>query len=219
MAKAGAQRYAAELGIALVVPDTSPRNTGIPGEDSDWDLGSGAGFFVNATEPPWSEHYHMFDYVVEELPALLAEHFPIEAERAAVSGHSMGGHGALVVALRNPERYRSVSAFSPICAPSACPWGQKALGAYLGPDRGTWRAYDATCLVRDNAPSLPLLVDQGDADAFLAEQLRPEGLREACAERQWPLQLRLQPGYDHSYYFVTTFIGEHLRYHADALAA
>jgi len=214
--KAGAQRYAAEHGVILVVPDTSPRGDDVPDAEG-YDLGKGAGFYVNATQQPWAPHYRMYDYVVDELPALVQAHFPASDARA-ISGHSMGGHGALVIALRNPGRYRSVSAFSPIVAPSQVPWGEKALAAYLGQDRDAWRQYDATALVAGAAERLPLLVDQGGADEFLDNQLRPHLLQEACAAAGHPLQLRLHPGYDHSYYFIASFIGEHIAHHARAMA-
>jgi len=217
MVKAGAQRYAAELGIALVAPDTSPRNTGIPGEEDDWDFGTGAGFYVDATQAPWSNYYHMYTYITQELPELIEAYFPVVAGRKSVSGHSMGGHGALIVALKNLGAYRSVSAFAPVCAPMQCPWGKKAFTGYLGSNQDTWKAYDATCLIEQAAQEIPLLIDQGDADEFLEEQLKPELLQKVCAVRNYPLQLRMQPGYDHSYYFIATFIGEHLRYHAKAL--
>ncbi len=217
MQKAGAQRLAAELGIAIVAPDTSPRGTGVPGDpDGAWDFGLGAGFYVNATEEPWSRHYRMHDYVVEELPALVEAHFPVSDARA-ISGHSMGGHGALVCALKNPGRYRSVSAFAPIANPSACPWGEKAFARYLGPERARWLEWDACALIAGATERLPLLVDQGEADGFLAEQLRPEALRATCAATGHPLNLRLQPGYDHSYYFIASFTDDHLRHHATAL--
>ena len=217
MQKAGAQRLAAELGIAIVAPDTSPRGTGVPGDpDGAWDFGLGAGFYVNATEEPWRRHYRMYDYVVEELPALVEAHFPASDARS-ISGHSMGGHGALVCALKNPGRYRAVSAFAPIANPSACPWGEKAFARYLGADRARWLEWDACALIAGTRERLPLLVDQGEADGFLAEQLRPEALRAACATAGHPLNLRLQPGYDHSYYFIASFIDDHLRHHAAAL--
>ena len=217
MQKAGAQRLAAELGIAIVAPDTSPRGTGVPGDpDGAWDFGLGAGFYVNATEEPWSRHYRMYDYVVTELPALVEANFPVSDARA-ISGHSMGGHGALVCALKNPGRYRSVSAFAPIANPSACPWGEKAFSRYLGAERARWLEWDACALIAGASERLPLLVDQGEADGFLAEQLRPEALRTACAAAGHPLTLRLQAGYDHSYYFIASFIDEHLRHHAAAL--
>ena len=215
--KAGAQRYAAEHGVILVAPDTSPRGDDVADADS-YDLGKGAGFYVNATQVPWSRHYRMYDYVVSELPALIEAHFPATAARG-ISGHSMGGHGALVIALRNPGRYRSVSAFSPIVAPSQVPWGEKALAAYLGEDREAWKAYDATALIAGASERLPLLIDQGDADEFLATQLKPELLQAACAASGHPLQLRLQRGHDHSYYFIQSFIGEHVAHHATALKA
>ena len=217
--KAGAQRYAAEAGIALVAPDTSPRGDGVPDDpEGAFDFGLGAGFYVNASEAPWSAHYHMYDYVVHELPALVAAEFPLRDGPAAIAGHSMGGHGALVAGLRNPERYASISAFAPISAPSACPWGQKALGHYLGPDRTRWRAWDAEALIHDGAVERPLLVDQGEADGFLEEQLMPARLAAACQARGFAATLRRQPGYDHSYYFVASFIGEHIAFHAGALA-
>jgi S-formylglutathione hydrolase len=217
--KSGAQRYAAELGIALVAPDTSPRGLGLPGEDADWDLGTGAGFYVNATEPPWAGHYNMYDYVACELPALVESAFPVIADRRSVSGHSMGGHGALIVALKNPGMFRSVSAFAPICAPMDCPWGQKAFTHYLGEDRSAWEAWDATRLVRRGGHDIALMVDQGDADEWLEEQLKPGLLREACEQADQTLTLRMQPGYDHGYFFVSTFIGEHLAWHGAYLMA
>ena len=213
--KAGAQRYAAEHGIAIVCPDTSPRGDDVADAEG-YDLGKGAGFYVNATQAPWAAHYRMHDYVVDELPALVEANFPVTTSRA-ISGHSMGGHGALVLALRNPGRYRSVSAFSPIVAPSQVPWGQKAFGAYLGDDRAAWHSYDATALVASASERLPLLVDQGDADEFLNAQLKPELLQAACAAAGHPLLLRMRPGHDHSYYFIASFIGEHVAHHAAAL--
>ncbi|NYZ61529.1 S-formylglutathione hydrolase [Luteimonas deserti] len=215
--KAGAQRYAAEHGVIVVAPDTSPRGDDVADADG-YDLGKGAGFYVDAVQAPWSAHYRMYDYVVHELPALIEGGLPASGARA-ISGHSMGGHGALVIALRNPGRYRSVSAFSPIVAPSRVPWGAKAFGAYLGDDRAAWRAYDATALVETATERLPLLVDQGDADEFLDDQLRPQLLQAACEAVGHPLTLRLQPGYDHSYYFIASFIGEHIAHHAAALHA
>jgi S-formylglutathione hydrolase len=213
--KAGAQRYAAEHGIILVAPDTSPRGDGVANDDA-YDLGQGAGFYVNATQQPWAKHYRMHDYIAGELPALVEANFPVTDARA-ISGHSMGGHGALVIALRNPGRYRSVSAFSPIVAPMQVPWGEKAFSAYLGDDRDAWKQWDATELVAGATERLPLLVDQGEADEFLADQLKPELLQAACAAAGHPLTLRLQPGYDHSYYFIASFIGEHIAHHAEAL--
>lgn len=213
--KAGAQRYAAEHGLILVAPDTSPRGAGVADAEG-YDLGQGAGFYLNATREPWAAHYRMYDYVVDELPALVDAHFPTTSARA-ISGHSMGGHGALTIALRNPGRYRSVSAFSPIVAPAQVPWGEKAFSAYLGDDRETWREWDATQLVAQACERLPLLIDQGEADEFLQSQLQPERLRAACAAAGHPLQLRMRPGYDHSYYFIASFIGEHIAHHAAAL--
>ncbi len=220
MVKAGAQRMAARLGLALVAPDTSPRGTETPGEDLDWDFGTGAGFYVNATESPFDRHYRMFDYVTQELPSVLAtSDLALDHRRTSVSGHSMGGHGALVVALRNPGRYRAVSAFAPISAPSECPWGQKAFSGYLGEDRSTWAAWDACELLRTAAEPQTLLVDQGGADSFLEEQLGIDTLEQVCREHGHDLDLRIRPGYDHGYYYVSTFIDEHLEYHAKALQA
>lgn len=213
--KAGAQRYAAEHGVILVAPDTSPRGDDVADAEG-YDLGKGAGFYLNATQSPWSSHYRMHDYVADELPALIEAHFPANGARA-VSGHSMGGHGALVVALRNPGRYRSVSAFSPIVAPARVPWGEKAFTAYLGEDREAWKAWDASELISTAAERLPLLIDQGEADEFLESQLKPQWLREACERTGHPLRLRMRPGYDHSYYFIASFIGEHIAHHAAAL--
>lgn len=215
--KAGAQRYAAEYGVMLVAPDTSPRDGETPGAEEDWDLGMGAGFYVNATADPWAKHYHMYDYVVEELPALIAQFFPANPERQSVCGHSMGGHGALVCGLRNRDRYRSISAFAPIVAPTRCPWGHKIFSQYLGVDMETWKQYDACELVHHYQDDRPLLVDQGTADSFLEEQLRPHLLQEACEQAQRPLTLRMQPGYDHSYYFIASFIGDHIKFHAEYL--
>jgi len=216
--KAGFQRHAAEHGLIVVAPDTSPRGEGVA-NDAGYDLGQGAGFYVNATQAPWAAHYRMQDYVSQELPALVEQHFAVTQQRG-IFGHSMGGHGALVTALRHPGRYRSVSAFSPIVAPSQVPWGQKALGAYLGPDPADWAEWDAVALISSlpqGAERLPLLVDQGEADEFLAGQLRPELLAAACKQAGHPLTLRRHAGYDHSYYFIASFIGEHVAHHAQAL--
>lgn len=214
--KANAQAHAARHGVIVVVPDTSPRGDGVA-DDAAYDLGQGAGFYLNATQPPWAAHYRMQDYVTQELPALVERHFPATSARG-IFGHSMGGHGALVTALRHPGRYRSVSAFSPIVAPSQVPWGQKALAAYLGEDRGAWKAWDAVELIATATERLHILVDQGEADEFLPH-LRPELLRAACDAAGHPLTLRMHPGYDHSYYFIATFLGEHFAHHAGALSA
>lgn len=216
MQQAGALRLASELGIAIVCPDTSPRGTGLPGEHESYDLGSGAGFYVNATEQPWANHYRMYDYVVQELPAYVEQHFPV-SDRRSISGHSMGGHGALVCSLRNPERYRSLSAFAPICHPCDCAWGQKAFAAYLGEDRNSWVEYDAALLIGDAETKVPLLIDQGMEDEFLTGQLKPGCLEQACIASHYPLTLRMQAGYDHSYYFIASFIEDHLRHHAKYL--
>ncbi len=213
--KAGAQQFAAEHGLIVVAPDTSPRGEAVA-NDPGYDLGQGAGFYVNATQEPWAAHFRMDDYVVQELPSLIEKHFPA-SDRRSIFGHSMGGHGALVLALRNPGRFRSVSAFSPIVAPTQVPWGQKALRAYLGDDAAAWRAYDTVALIASAKERLPLLVHQGGADEFLAPQLRPELLEAACARAAHPLKLVLAPGYDHSYYFISSFMGEHLVHHARAL--
>lgn len=215
--KSGIQRYAAEHGLIVVTPDTSPRGDDIPDGDG-YDLGIGAGFYLNATQAPWAKNYRMHDYVALELPQLFETRFAASGLRA-ISGHSMGGHGALTIALRNPGRYRSVSAFSPIVAPTQVPWGRKAFAAYLGKDETTWREWDACALIANATERLPLLVDQGEADEFLAQQLRPELLEAACAASNHPLTLRRHAGYDHSYYFIASFIGEHVAWHAAALKA
>ncbi|GAB2508722.1 S-formylglutathione hydrolase [Microbulbifer agarilyticus] len=215
--KAGAQRMAAELGIVLVIPDTSPRGDDVM-DDPGYDLGQGAGFYVNATEEPWRAHYRMYDYVVDELPSLVEAHLPV-SERRAICGHSMGGHGALTIALKNPARYTSVSAFSPICNPMACPWGEKALGAYLGPEKSAWEEYDTTVLMGRASEQLPILVSQGEDDPFLEEQLKPEALEAAASAAQYPARLEYHAGYDHSYFFIASFIEQHLRFHADFLLA
>ena len=215
--KAGAQRIAAELGVAIVAADTSPRGEDVPNDPEDnYDFGTGAGFYVNATQEPWARHYRMYDYVVNELPTMIEELFPVTDQRA-ISGHSMGGHGAMVCGLRNPERYRSVSAFAPISNPMSCPWGEKAFTGYLGKQRELWRDYDSSELIRQAQHQLPLLVDQGGKDPFLSEQLKPEVLQHAAQESGYPLVYRQQDGYDHSYYFIATFIEEHLRFHAHHL--
>lgn len=210
--KAGAQRIAAELGLVVVAPDTSPRGEGVADAPA-YDMGQGAGFYVDATQEPWAKHFRMRSYVERELPALIAANFPVDMRRQGITGHSMGGHGALTVALRNPGRYRSVSAFAPISSPMRCPWGEKALGGYLGDDRQAWRAYDTTALIEDGARVAEILVDQGEADSFLENQLKPELLEAACNAAGIPLTLHRQPGYDHSYYFIASFIEDHLRWH------
>ena len=215
--KAGFQAVAAELGLMVLAPDTSPRGVDLPGEDDAYDFGSGAGFYVDATEAPWSRHYRMYSYITEELPAVIAANFPADMSRQGITGHSMGGHGALTLHLRNPQTYRSVSAFAPICAPMTCPWGEKALGGYLGADQEAWRAHDSCELVKQQPSSAHILVDQGEADGFLEEQLRPELLVAACQAAGQSLELRMQPGYDHSYYFIASFMEDHLRHHAAAL--
>ncbi|MEG3125962.1 S-formylglutathione hydrolase [Sphingomonas sp. GB1N7] len=214
------RRTCAELGLIFVAPDTSPRGEGVPDDPAGaYDFGLGAGFYVDAAEAPYSEHYGMWRYVTEELPALISEHFPVDRDRQSIMGHSMGGHGALTIGLSHPERYRAISAFSPIVAPSEVPWGQKALEGYLGGNRSTWRRHDAVALIEDGARVADLLVDQGTADQFLDEQLRPERLRETCDRAGIALTLRMQEGYDHSYYFISTFMDDHLRWHATRLGA
>lgn len=221
MIKAGAQQWAAAHGLMLVAPDTSPRNTGIAGETAAWDFGAGAGFYVDATAAPWAAHYRMYTYVTAELPALTARHFPADLARCGIFGHSMGGHGALVCALRRPGQYASVSAFAPICAPTRCPWGEKAFTSYLGADRAAWRDYDASELMRAAHQPYPggILIDQGLSDQFLAQQLHPEAFEEACAHAHQNLELRRHPGYDHGYYFISTFMQEHIAFHARQLGA
>jgi S-formylglutathione hydrolase len=216
--KAGAQRVAAELGLAIVVPDTSPRGLNLPGEAESYDFGLGAGFYVDATEEPWVRGYRMYSYVTRELPKTIAASFPVDPSRAGIFGHSMGGHGALTIALKDPHAYRSVSAFAPICSPMRCPWGEKALAGYLGGDSARWRDYDATALLEDRGwGGPPLLVDQGTKDPFLDDQLKPDLLKETCVQRNIPLELRMQEGYDHSYFFIASFIEDHLRFHARLL--
>ena len=216
--KAGAQRWAAEHGIIVVAPDTSPRGEDVP-DDEGYDFGKGAGFYVDATQEPWAANFHMRSYIEQELPALIAAQFPMaDMDRQGITGHSMGGHGALTIALRNPGRFRSVSAFAPIVSPLNCPWGEKALGGYLGPDRQAWREYDACALIEDGARLPDLLVDQGEADTFLHEQLKTGLLVLACRKAGIPATIRMQPGYDHSYYFISTFMAEHVKWHAERLA-
>jgi S-formylglutathione hydrolase len=212
------RRACAELGLVFVAPDTSPRGENVP-DDPAYDFGQGAGFYVDATQAPFATHFRMETYVAQELPNVAASAFPIDLERQAITGHSMGGHGALTLALKHPDRFRSVSAFAPIVAPSQVPWGEKALGQYLGPDRATWRRHDAVALIEDGARVAELLVDQGEADSFLTRELRPELLEAACRDAGIPLTLRMQPGYDHSYYFISTFMEDHLRWHAARLMA
>jgi S-formylglutathione hydrolase len=214
--KAGAQRYAAELGLALIIPDTSPRGVNIPGEDAQMDVGTGAGFYVNATEPPWAAHYRMYDYIRDELPAVVNANLPVDPARKSISGHSMGGHGAIIIGVGNAQAYRSVSAFAPIASASQSAWGQHALTAYLGADSRRWREFDAAEVIRAKPSQHELLVDQGMADPYL-EQLRPDALKEACRTAGQRLTYRERAGYDHGYYFVSTFIAEHLRFHAAAL--
>lgn len=219
MIKAGAQRLAAQHGLILVAPDTSPRQARIPGDDASWDFGLGAGFYVDATETPWSQHYRMYSYVTAELTQIVAREFPVRANAQGIFGHSMGGHGALVCALRNPQQYRSVSAFAPIAAPMRCPWGQKAFRGYLGANQATWEEYDASVLTARRGYSGPILVDQGSADKFLAEQLYPDVFAESCRKSRTHLTLRMHPGYDHGYYFISTFIADHMHHHAQQLGA
>lgn len=217
--KAGAQRLASRLGLVLVMPDTSPRGDDVA-DDSAYDLGKGAGFYLNATQVPWATHYRMYDYLRDELPQVIQSNFNV-ADRCAISGHSMGGHGALILALKNPGKYTSVSAFSPIVNPSKVPWGKKAFSAYLGEDQNYWLEWDSCALLQSNDPrqTIPALIDQGDNDQFLADQLQPAVLAEAARQSGWPLTLRIQPGYDHSYWFIASFIEDHLRFHAEHLQA
>ncbi|MCL7942541.1 S-formylglutathione hydrolase [Marinobacter sp. ATCH36] len=216
MQKAGAQKKAARLGMAIVCPDTSPRGLDLPSEHDSYDFGSGAGFYVNATRQPWAPHYRMYDYVVKELPQLVENHLPVTEDRG-ISGHSMGGHGALIAALKNPGWYKSVSAFAPIANPSECPWGQKAFSGYLGDDPKAWEEWDATMLIPTARERLPLLVDQGTADEFLDSQLNPDALADACEKMHHHINLRMHRGYDHSYFFIASFIDDHLEHHAEAL--
>ncbi len=217
--KAGFQRAAAEHGLVIVTPDTSPRGEQVP-DDAAYDLGKGAGFYVDATQAPWSTHFHMYDYVANELPDLIARAVGVDRDRFGLTGHSMGGHGALAIALKNPQRFRSLSAFAPIVAPTRVPWGQKAFQAYLGDSQSQlWAAYDSCALMTTHGFPRDILIDQGEADEFLQSQLRPDAFVEACRERRVSVTLRMQPGYDHSYYFVATFIAEHIRWHAERLTA
>jgi len=217
--KAGAYGQAAALGLMIVAPDTSPRGADVP-DDEAYDFGQGAGFYVDATEEPWARHFNMYAYITRELPALVLDAFPADAARQGIFGHSMGGHGALTIGLRHPGTYRSISAFAPICAPMQCPWGQKAFTGYLGADRSLWTPHDATALMEaggDRSGFPTILIDQGDADPFLPEQLKPHLFEAACKTAGQPLTLRLQPGYDHSYFFISSFIGDHLKHHAGVL--
>ena len=218
-AKGGAQRLAGELGIAIVTCDTSPRHARHPGDDASWDFGQGAGFYVDATEAPWSATYRMYSYVKDELPAFVAASFPIDPSRQGIFGHSMGGHGALVLGLRNPDRFKSISAFAPIVSPSNVPWGQKAFAGYLGKDEQAWQDYDACVLVKQKPIASRILIDQGTSDKFLERELQPERFEEACAAAGQSLELRRHPGYDHGYYFIATFVEAHLRHHAAILGA
>ncbi|MBV1911802.1 MAG: S-formylglutathione hydrolase [Kangiellaceae bacterium] len=216
--KAGFQRYASEHKVIIVCPDTSPRGTDFPSEHDAYDFGSGAGFYLNATEEPWSANYNMYDYVVNELTALVENNFPVDSKRAGIFGHSMGGHGALTIGLKNPEKFKSISAFSPIVAPMNCPWGEKAFTGYLGANKQDWENYDASKLIASgHASPNEILIDQGDADNFLTEQLKPEIFQRACEKEKQPLELRMQSGYDHSYFFIASFIGEHIQFHAKNL--
>jgi S-formylglutathione hydrolase len=216
--KAGAQRVASELGLMLIAPDTSPRGEGVPDDpEGAYDFGLGAGFYVDALQEPWAKHYRMRSYIERELPELIAENLPADMSRQGITGHSMGGHGALTIALRNPDRFKAVSAFAPIASPMNCPWGEKALSGYMGSDRSAWRDYDACALIEGGARLPDLLVDQGTADSFLESQLKPQLLEEACARAGQPLTLRMQEGYDHSYFFIASFIEDHLRWHAQRL--
>lgn len=217
--KAGAQRVASELGLIIVAPDTSPRGEQVPdAEQGVWDLGKGAGFYLNASADPWAKHYQMYDYITTELPELIAKKFPVDGDRQGISGHSMGGHGALSIALKNPDKFRSASAFAPICSPTRCPWGQKALQAYLGDDTGQWAQYDTVELIKRCTQPIPMLVDQGLEDEFLREQLKPELLVEACNTSGYPLSFNQRQGYDHSYFFIASFMENHLRFHHGILS-
>lgn len=215
--KAGAQRYASELGLALVIPDTSPRGDTVPDAKDRYDLGHGAGFYINATRMPWIKNYHMYDYVVKELPELIEKNFPVMTNNASICGHSMGGHGALICALKNPGMFKSVSAFAPICHPTACGWGENIFKAYLGEDTEAWKDYDASSLIENGAEAIPSLIDQGTDDEFFAEQLQTAHFQAICESNNFPAEIRMQTGYDHSYHFISTFIGEHLKFHKQYL--
>ena len=215
--KAGAQQTASELGLILVAPDTSPRGAGVDGEDDHYDLGTGAGFYINATSEKWAQNYRMEDYIIHELPKVIKENFPVLSERQAILGHSMGGHGALTLALKHPSLFRSVSAFAPICAPSQCPWGQKAFTEYLGDDKMEWLKHDANQMMKTTNMKTPMLIEQGSADEFLERELNFELFRETCSNRNYPATFHIREGYDHSYYFIATFIGDHLRFHSEQL--
>ena len=215
--KAGAQQTASELGLMLVAPDTSPRGAGVDGEDDHYDLGTGAGFYINATSEKWAQNYRMEDYIIHELPKVIKENFPVLSERQAIFGHSMGGHGALTLALKHPGLFRSVSAFAPICAPSQCPWGQKAFTEYLGDDQMEWLNHDANQMMKTTNMKTPMLIEQGSADEFLERELNFELFRETCSNRNYPATFHIREGYDHSYYFIATFIGDHLRFHSEQL--
>ncbi len=215
--KAGAQKFAAELGLMLVAPDTSPREAGIDGEDDAYDLGTGAGFYINATQQKWASNYRMEDYIIHELPKIIETHFPVLKDRQGIFGHSMGGHGALTLALKYPDRFRSVSAFAPICAPSQCPWGEKGFSAYLGENREDWKEHDANELMKTSDMKIPMLIDQGSADDFLERELNFKLFEKTCERRNYPATFRMQEGYDHSYFFISSFIEDHLRFHSENL--
>ncbi len=218
MAKAGAQKYAAEHGLILIAPDTSPRDLGLEGEADSWDFGAGAGFYLNATQSPWNKNYRMYDYVVNELYEAVGDNFPADMTRVGIFGHSMGGHGAITIAFKNPNKFKSVSAFSPICAPTQCQWGKKAFSGYLGNDQSDWEQYDSHILIKTTHNRAQLLIDQGSEDAFLCEQLKPELLIEAGSKVNYPITYRLQKGYDHSYYFIASFMQDHIKHHAKELS-
>lgn len=217
--KAGAQAYAADAGVAIICPDTSPRGETVPDDpEGAYDFGLGAGFYVDATEAPWSKNYKMYSYITNELPAVLAaSDLPLQTDNASIMGHSMGGHGALTIALKNPGKYKAISAFAPICSPLNCAWGEKALSNYIGTNKESWAEYDSCALLTKAVEKLPILIDQGDADDFLSDQLKPELIKLACDKAEHPLTLRMQPGYDHSYFFIASFIGDHIKHHAQFL--